>query len=308
MADHELQRRSLLAGTGMGILSMAGLGVPELTRPRMAMAANTDGLDDFTTFIKIYSSIAPGRHWWWFTGRWDLIAPGHTPVPLVGFDTLIRREVKREDGGVNHTRGWEGMVFWDLQSRELIDTMTNPINGREISPHYTKEGPTNTRTSKAGFHIGAGAEGPQTRPIDFPRTVVGDAVWIERAMNARAPHPMKPAEWKLESSGELYWTNIVSILRGKISEVNDPNVQMASADYIIGGQSVPLPWMLMGQSGAMVGWTGYGRKLFTLDDLPARSRRWYEERHPELFGDAEPWTEYNNAFHGFMAARTPTAP
>ena len=39
MADHELQRRSLLAGTGMGILSMAGLGVPELTRPRMAMAA-----------------------------------------------------------------------------------------------------------------------------------------------------------------------------------------------------------------------------------------------------------------------------
>lgn len=307
MADVEISRRR--AAMGLGLLTAAGLGWPEFTRPRTAhAAANADGLDDFAAFMKLYSSLEPNRHWWWFTGRWDLIAPGHTPVPLVGFDTLIRREVRREDNGVILTRGWEGMVFWDLETRELADAMTNPVNGRRVEPYFTKEGPTNTRTSTAGFHVGAGAEPERMRPLDFPRVVAGDDVWLERAMQGRGPHPMKQTEWKLESSGELYWTNLVTVLRGKASDIRNPAVTMAAADYTISGQSVPVPWLLMGQSGAVMGWSGYGRKFANLDELPAKSRAWYEARHPELFATGEPWTEYSNAFYGYMAARTPVEP
>ena len=294
------RRQSMLELT---TLSLLGLGGP---MPRGADAAvGGDGLDDFTTFMKLYSDLAPGRHWLWFTGRWDLIVPGQPPVPLVGFDTLARRDVTREGDDIYATRGWEGMVFWDLTSGELVDRMLHPIGGREIFPHFTKEGPTQTRTSPAGFHIGAGAEPASTRPLKFKRVVVGDDVWLERGMVARAPHPLKPSEWKLESSGETYWTNLTTVLHGKVSDIRDPKVTMASSDYTIAGQTVPLPWMMMGQIGAMVGWVGYGRKFASLANLPRDRRQWYDVRHPELFGAAEPWTAYTNAFIGYRAVNKP---
>jgi hypothetical protein len=308
MTDHGFNRRETMESMlGMGVAALAGLGAP-LAAASAVAATTEDGLDDFITYMKLYSSMEPGRHWWWFTGRWDLILPGQAAVPVVGFDTLIRREVTREADDVYVTRGWEGMVFWDLKSRQLIERMTHPITGREIVPFLTKEGPTNTRTSPAGFHVGAGAEGPRTLPIAFPRVVAGGDVWIERAMQAKAPHPMKPAEWKWESSGDSYWTNLVTVLRGKVADVRNPGTPMAPADYVIGGQSVPVPWMLMGSSGASLGWTGYGRKFATLEDLPAKSRAWYEAKHPELFAPGEPWTAYSNAFLGYMATRKPVTP
>mgnify|MGYP006919817892 FL=1 len=119
---------------------------------------------------------------------------------------------------------------------------------------------------------------------------------------------MKPSDWTLESSGELYWTNLSTAIRGKVSDLRNPEISMAQSDYIISGQTVPVPWLLMGQTGAMMGWSGYGRKFANLDDLPARSRTWYEKYHPELFGAAEPWAAYTNAFYGYMAARKPAAP
>ncbi len=55
----------------------------------------------------------------------------------------------------------------------------------------------------------------------------------------------------------------------------------------------------------MVGWVGYGRTFASLANLPRDRRRWYDARHPELFGDAEPWTDYTNAFIDYRAANKP---
>ena len=302
--DTGLHRRSVLSGLGiMATMGFAG------TETNTANAATTGevGVDPFTAFMKMYSNLEPGEHWWWFMGHWDFIVPGRTLVIVVGHDTLIRRIVTLDDG-VYTQRGWEGMIAWDLETREPVDQMVNPLTDRVVYPFHTKEGPITSVISQQGIHLGAGSENERILSIDLPKTVAGGDIWLQRDYRYAGPHTMYPKKWRLETAGDKNWTNMETTYRAKLADVRNPNLSYAPTDYMISGQSVVLPWLAMGPDLAFMGWTGFGKKLVSPEEIPSKNLKWFERRHPELFVAGEPWQDYSNVFYGYMAQREPLQP
>ena len=139
-------------------------------------------------------------------------------------------------------------------------------------------------------------------------TVAGDDLWLQRAFRFSVPHPMAAEDWPMESSGAPYWTNMETVFRARVSDIRNPDVVSAPTDFLIFGQSVTVPWLAMGRDvQAAMGWAGFGKKLRTLDEMPAANLSWFEKYHPELFSSEEPWVEYTNPFVGYMRDREPLA-
>ncbi len=302
MTDLNVNRRTAL--TGLGVMATTLFTDSMVSSPR---AANTGdaGVDPFTAFMKLYSNLEPGEHWWWFMGHWDLIVPGRLPVTTVGHDTLIRRIVTRDDDGMYTSRGWEGMVFWDINTREIVDRMVNPITERTVYPFHAKDGPLDTHISNAGIHLGVGSDSERTLSIDLPKTVAGEDFWMQRDYRYSGPHTLDPKKWPVEAAGDKNWTNMETIYRAKVADVRDPDQSYAPTDYTITGQSVVVPWLGMGPELAYMGWTGFGKKMMDPSGVPSKNLKWFEDRHPELFSSDIPWEGHTNAFYGYMDAREP---
>lgn len=298
-----LDRRTAL--TGLGVMATMGFAAQSATQSAQGATTGDVGADPFTTFMKMYSNLEPGEHWWWFMGHWDIIVPGRTPVTVVGHDTLIRRIVTKDGNGVYTQRGWEGMIAWDLKTREPVDRMVNPVTGRVVYPYHTKEGPINTVISQEGIHLGAGSANARILSIDLPKTVAADDIWMQRDYRYAGPHAMDANTWRLENSGDKNWTNMETIYRAKLSDVRNPDLSTVDTDYMISGESVVLPWLAMGPDLAFLGWTGFGKKLMDPSGIPSKNLKWFEQRHPELFSSGEPWQDYSNVFYGYMTDRKP---
>ena len=298
-----LRRRTFLQ-------SAVGLAVAGITEfPNAAPSAqNGDSVfDPFTGFMKMYSSLTPSDHWWWFKGHMDLISPGHRPTPFIGASTLIRRQVRLDSDGRIVTRGWEGVIYSNLETGKPADSLFNPVNQRTIHPFHSKEGPTASIANATGIRRGLdnGTE-TEVKPFDFPTTVAGDDVWLQRDFRFVVPHPMSADEWPEESSGEPYWTNLVTIFRAKLSDLKDDSIDAAPADFVLSGQVQVPAWMQMGRfPGSAVGWIGVGKKLFSLDEMPPEELESYRSYHPNLFARGDPWEEPLGSIDSYMKEREP---
>lgn len=276
--------------------------------PAFAAGSLPAGLDQFATYMKLYAQLDQGEHWWWFTSHWNLIVPGRMPVKAVGHDTLIRRRVSIDDQGRHLIVGWEGIVFWDVKSGALVDRMTNPITGREVVPLHSKEGPTRSLISRQGVYTGIGTENERTMPLDPPTYTAGDDIWMKREFRFDVPHPLDIKVWTQELVTDRYWANMEMVYRAKIAEVADPKVTLARSDMMISGETIVVPWLLMGGTGAIAAWHGFGKKLLSPNELPAERLAWFKDRHPELFAVGDPWLTYTNPFLSYGATRKPASP
>lgn len=286
--------------------SLLGFGLLPVMGSQPAAAAWHDVGDTFKTYMRMFASTAPGEHWWWFSSHWDLIVPGKNPVPTVGLDTLVRRRVTLDANGRYKVRGWESIVFWDLKSGQPIDRLTNPITGREVTPFHATEGPVDIDLSPKGIVIGEGPGGERVVPLDPPTLVAGDDIWMKRAFTFDRPHPLDIKTWKQEVVTDRYWANIQMVYHAKLSAVRDDSAPMAMSTMMISGQTIVVPWMMMGGTNAMTGWAGYGKKMRSADELPADRQKWYRERHPEMFvTSGDPWKDYTNPFLGYGATHNP---
>ncbi|MBM3513029.1 MAG: DUF1838 domain-containing protein, partial [Alphaproteobacteria bacterium] len=263
------------------------------------------GLDMFDTYMKLYAQLTPGEHWWWFTSHWNLIVPGKIPVTAVGHDTLIRRRVTLDDKARHVVVGWEGIVFWGVKTGQLIDRMINPATNREVIPFHSKEGPTRSVISRDGIFTGIGTENERRLPLDPPTYTAGDNIWMKREFRFDVPHPLDIKVWKQELVTDRYWANMEMVYRATIAEAADPKVTMARSDMMISGETICVPWLLMGGTGAMSNWSGFGKKLVSPDELPADRLAWFKDRHAELFAAADPWPTYTNPFISYGQTRTP---
>lgn len=288
---------------GIGALLAMGHWPPSRIAARTAQG---NGLPDpFQIYMKLYSSLEAGEHWLWFKGQWDVIPAGGIAQPLVGQNTLIRRQVHIDGDGAIVTRGWEGMVFSDIESNRPVDRMINPITGREVFPFHSKEGPTATRTTEQGIVIGETAGAGRTLPIELPAFIAGDDIWLQRPLRSSGPNPLRKEDWPMEASGETYWTNMLSTFRGRISDIRNENLASAPMDFAVTGQSVCVPWLAMGGSNVCLGWSGFGKKIRDSAEMPQEELSWFRSYHPELFALDTPWQHRTDPFRGYMQARKP---
>jgi hypothetical protein len=121
----------------------------------------------------------------------------------------------------------------------------------------------------------------------------------------QGPHWLKAAEYPLETSGEKLNVASSSTLKAKWSQIVDPTVFAAPAEFSYTATSDWLPWMLMGQSPGFVVWHEVGRKYFSIDELPADAVAKVRQVHPGWFNRPDPWPEFTNMYFQYKEQRKP---
>ena len=88
----------------------------------------------------------------------------------------------------------------------------------------------------------------------------------------------------------------ITTMKSSLRDVLDPALASVPTEYFYQATSDWLPWMKMGQRPGFVVWHEAGKKIFSLDDLPVRTRAAIEQIHPQWFNRPVPWEEFTNMF------------
>jgi hypothetical protein len=264
--------------------------------------------DLLLAYLKLRASTRSEDVFFWFTGTLDMCVPGQPIRPIVQVETLILRRTEKRAEREFTVCDWEASLYRDIETGAFIDgEVRNPITGRMVRPLHYREGPVKFLfTEKEPRVLGPRNPLPDTgKPFSYPHRIVGDDIWMTKESYIRGPHWLKAADYPLETSGERLNVATASILKAKWSEVNDPAVFAAPAEFAYTATSDWLPWMLMGQTPGFVVWHTAGRKYFDLKELPAETVAQVRSVHPQWFDRPEPWREFTNMYLLYKEQRPP---
>ena len=263
--------------------------------------------DNLTAYLKLQSSLANEDVWQWFTGKLDLAVPGQKIVPLIAYDSLVRRRSEKIDESTYHVTSWEATYYKDLETGAFVEELRNPIADRVVRPYHYREGPTKFLFSEQQPRLLTGRDvlPKDGKPFLLPWTVAGNDVWVSRENFIKAPHPMDKAKWPLEAAGDDLITSSHSTHKGLLSDLTNPNLQKAPAEFIYQATSIWLPWMLMGQHSGWTIWRAFGRKLNDPAEIPKASLDILETLHPDIFATGTPWEDFSLMFFDYQKDRAP---
>lgn len=297
-----LNRRAFVAAAAAGSLAS-----PACSANATSLNFDDSG-DTLTAWMKLHTRVSDGSLYYWYRARHDMALPGQPIQTLVGYDTLYRYTVKQVADEAYEVTRWETSIYTDPNTNEPADEIYNPYNNRTVRPYHFKEGPVTYLYSRNKPRIiGSAVLGDGDEPFQLDWTVVGDEVWVSNEVFVSYPHPLKPNEWPLESSGDMLTFSNISTLRGSVSAIEDPTTVSAPCYYSYQATSGWLPWMLMGQTPGHTIWRAQGAKFTDPSLVPAASLATFERIHPEIFEDM-PWTDRRIMFLSFAADRKPTDP
>jgi len=311
-------RRDVLIAMGAALpIVAAASALP--TAARSDSVEFADRWSEMLAYLKLRARTDDGDAWLWFFGSLELMVPDRRAVRIVDLDGVNVRRVKRERNPKGEERFrktlWEAVVFSDPATGAVVDELRNPFNGRSIRPYHYREGPTHYVIDRLGRHIVPSADAEPRHqslaearaafPIEWKRS--GDDVWVERTDRTDSANLFAPDKWPLESSGERRQDVINLSLHGRWSQATDRSPGVAPAEYAFTAVTGWLPWMLMGQSPGRMLYRAVGRKLNSLDELPATVRAKFTARHAPLLAGGL-WSEKRGAFQDYLRERKPEAP
>ena len=301
MALTDISRRMLVTGA-----AAASISTPSWARSDVSFDFSKPR-DNLTAYLKLQSSLANEDVWQWFTGKLDLAVPGQEIVPLIAYDSLVRRRSEKIDDGIYHVTSWEATFYKDLETGEFADELFNPLAERMIRPYHYREGPTKFLFSENQPRLLTGRDvlPKDGKPFLLPWTVAGNDVWVSRENFIKAPHPMDKEVWTLEAAGDDLITSSHSTHKGLRSDLVDPRLQKAPAEFIYQATSIWLPFMLMGQQPGWVIWRAFGRKLDDPAQIPQASLEVLESVHADIFAAGTPWEDFSLMFFDYQKDRQP---
>jgi hypothetical protein len=252
--------------------------------------------DPVRTYVRVVSDLSGADTWKWFSGRLHAALPEGEIVPLLGFDSVIRRKAGPFDPASVTISFSEATVFRDVASGEILDEWRNPLTGRLVRPLHYPEGPNPLTSTPASFAPGGG----------FSPWVVSDGTArFTRESRTDSPHPLDPAVWKLESSGPRFRALTLRSYTIPLDGYADPACTALPADYSLTVLSGWFPWMLLGQRPGQMLWQAEGRKVATPDAIPPDVRARIVARFPGLFEPVVPWKGPMSFMRWHMEQRRP---
>jgi len=271
-----LDRRSfLLAATGSLVTGGTALAA---RAPARGLDLN-DPEDHLIAMMRMQSRLDDRDAPWWYFGRIYGLLPGQAPVPLVRFEgTEIIRLTLTPEGEYAAT-GVTTSFFQDFHSKQVLETMTNPITGRKVAVQPNLIGGT---AEAAAYFSTRGARPGRVSRADWPADSEllltwdyhGNTVWMshDRTYPPGIPQPM----------GES------SVMRADRRELH-----ALAEDFVPAGFSStyfsPWPrWLEMADHPGHVVWHADGVKLPAVSEMPPHFLGWMEERFPERLA-AKPW-------------------
>jgi hypothetical protein len=308
MNQMDISRRGLmmlgggmLGGSMMGCMPLGGatpasaaatatsidLGGPGVRARTRAKIMGSTAAEDVYTFMRI--------HFYAYRHEGNLI-------PLYTMNNLnIRRWSPQPDGSFK-AKVFECGTVSKFDTEEPLDEWDNPITGERIKVHHFRGGPLSLTVTKDGS-ISTGAEATvKPEPLNFQ--FIDDSVYMLQASAFSYPNKFQPDEWPKESSGaQAYWDSHY-IYMAKTNDVADPDTTQAPVYIQLQNMTSWSPWLRMGQIPGRSWGRGFGKKIASVDDIPAFARADLERRHPQIF-ELDSWTELVDEWGDYKRENSP---
>jgi hypothetical protein len=172
-----------------------------------------------------------------------------------------------------------------------------------VEPFHYREGPHHPVCSLQGIYDRSHPPAADA-PGFAPRwNRAGDQIWTTNTFYIDAPYPLPLERWPLEGNVRERVGSFANLF-GSAGEIANPDVSAAHCTFVYEAFMEWWPWMLMGATPGHMLWHAGGRKLGSLDEMPADSRKGFESIHPRIF-EERPWEEFSMLGIDYPKQRTP---
>ncbi len=271
--------------TALGVIGATALSPLIMTAGGVSAALNLDPADPDDTLLihrKLAYSMDDSLTFWWLRStRFGLVDSAFRPLWNVHVGH-IRTTTDLDDDGAFETTAISIGFYTDLENGQVLETFKNPYTDQEIdvpifggaTPNkraYSRDGDIAELPSRDGFKV--------TSHIPLgPTLIEGDDVWVRHEAGFR----MEP---ETPEAGKLFQINDQSTYHGSLKEVADTDIKNAPATWSFNDLNTWPAWMGMGDHVGNYFSRGFGRKVFTIDDMPSTWHGFVADRFPEVVKD-----------------------
>ena len=279
------RRDALGASLSVSGLSLSGLGLCALAiAPPPSSANNAPGNPAapvppgalLTTFMRLAASLDDRLVIWWMDGiRYGVVDA--ICRPLHGMQVGMFHQFERQPDGTYRFAIFELTYYTDLDTGALLTTYANPYTGKTDSVIHVRLGPTVRVQTAEGLTVSPEPAIREYHSRLGPVTVQGDRIWVRTDVEARIVLPLPKAP-------EII-LNHYTTLGGLLVEATDETRASVPADLSFQNIIRWEPWMRMGDRPGHLMSRAIGRKLATVEELPADYLAMAERKHPEYLRD-----------------------
>lgn len=305
-----LSRRSVLTAGALSATSslMSGcqapatyaLGAGRVPNHQTAFDPN-DVAQSTKAFLKLSGSLGNELVRLWFTGKVYAYVPGEPTRELFYLDGFyLTRYEALSDGTHKHTR-FEITIKRDLETGALLEHWDNPYTGRRDTVKNSVGGPQYKIYNKWGFDRPEKMRGPDTpRPLEW--MIFDDDAWLTWDLFLRFKNPITLEQNPLEYSGEFLELTNLTNYKGKLSDIENPDMINAPGIMFWNGVSSWQPWMQMGQMPGALLYKVIGVKVDQFDIVPSHIYEAAESAFPGHLTERVQWAEGNYEWFDIVGA------
>lgn len=278
-----MDRRNVL-----GMLSAAAAGpfVPRLAGAQASLDIDVNNPDHVLLILrKLAHSLGEEPIFWWIrTIRYGLVDSAFTPMwGQNGGAIFITHD--SEEAGTYKASVLIINFLIDPDTGQHIRTFKNPYTNEDMELQtFGGTEPIHVTYRRPGSEAGPAQPAPPgykvaaSRMPVGPALIEGDDVWV-RSDNVFRMEPTSP------DKGRLMQINDWSTYHGSLQDVANPDIKTAPATWSFNDINTWPRWMGMeGRPGNYVA-RGVGRKVFSIDDMPASWRQLMAKHHPDILDD-----------------------
>ncbi len=232
--------------------------------------------------LKLRADIAEKDCLFAFPGEaWAMVPQEQNYRCFKTFGVASSRIEEVEEGWRIYSR--EVLYYLDPDSAQILETWSNPfLGGREIEVMHIANDPVNGVFMREGGH-------PVLRP-PYPYVSYGDDVVFQWNFFIFKPAALTRSEYPLYSSGDIDQHAELWGIKGRKSEILDPDVTSASCVMSWGRVAGWLPFMEMGsRPGSMVFHSHSVKLMNGVGDLPRYIRDYTERHFPKYLEAPKEW-------------------
>jgi hypothetical protein len=269
-----LNRRTLLQ-----LLAASGTGLGTASR---LMAGEQPALDDPDLLLEAYQRLSGSLDdrlvIWWMSGtRYGVVDAKATA--LYGMEVGMFHRWYRQPDGSFKAAFFELTYYSDPRTGELLRTFENPYTGAMDKVRHVRLGPEIRHLTTSGL---ASPDNPMVH--DYynslgPAVINDDHLWIPTSVEATIKFPKPTAPQIL--------LNLYTTVQGSLADALNPDLVSAPCTLEFHNVLKWEPWMQMGDHPGHMMSTASGRKLASLDQLPANYVAMAEEVHGKYIADPD---------------------
>jgi hypothetical protein len=266
----EMNRRRL-----MQCLLLAGLPAPILAADNPSSDL-TDPDQLLTAFMRLSGSLDDRLIIWWMDGMRYGVVDAHATL-LFGMKVGMFQRFFREPDGRFKVAMFELTYYTDLATGQLLETFANPYTGETNKVQHVRLGPEVRFMTATGI---ARPDNPMVKAYASqlgPALIHDDDVWIPLDVEAtiKFPKPTAPA----------IVLNHYTTIHGRLDDALNPALDSAPCELNFQNVLKWEPFFRMNDHPGHMMSRAAGRKLESVDDLPADYLAMAERMHGKYIAD-----------------------